>query len=215
LLNTGFDIFPVREFGPGYEALRDIVHDVADGEWPAELDKRIWTVLSDLDGTAAGLYRRSRDETSSFRVLVHLEQMPNSESRVSLAEQRDPLGMRKVRVNWQLTAEDKRSILESTLCIGEELARLKLARLKLEPWLLEGENTWPDEIWSGCHQMGTTRMSDDPRRGIVDRNCRVHSVHNLYVAGSSVFPTSGYVPPTFTIVALALRLAKHLREQLK
>jgi choline dehydrogenase-like flavoprotein len=61
--------------------------------------------------------------------------------------------------------------------------------------------------------MGTTRMSDDPKHGVVDRNCQVHSVHNLYVAGSSVFPTGGYMNPTLTIVALALRLSDHLLDR--
>jgi choline dehydrogenase-like flavoprotein len=62
--------------------------------------------------------------------------------------------------------------------------------------------------------MGTTRMSDDPASGVVDRDCRVHGVANLYVAGSSVFPTGGYVTPTFTIVALALRMADHIKGSL-
>ena len=62
------------------------------------------------------------------------------------------------------------------------------------------------------HHMGTTRISDDPVQGVVDANCRVHGVSNLFVAGSSVFPTGGTAPPTLTIVALALRLADHLRE---
>jgi choline dehydrogenase-like flavoprotein len=64
--------------------------------------------------------------------------------------------------------------------------------------------------WS-WHHMGTTRMADDPRRGVVDVACRVHGIRNLYVAGSSVFPTSGFASPTLTIVALALRLADHLK----
>ena len=63
------------------------------------------------------------------------------------------------------------------------------------------------------HHMGTTRMSDDPRAGVVDRDCRVHGVRNLYVAGSSVFPSAGHANPTLTIVALALRLAEHLRHR--
>jgi choline dehydrogenase-like flavoprotein len=57
-------------------------------------------------------------------------------------------------------------------------------------------------------------MADDPKRGVVDRNCKVHGVENLYVAGSSVFPTSAASNPTLTIVALALRLAKHIKEEL-
>jgi choline dehydrogenase-like flavoprotein len=73
---------------------------------------------------------------------------------------------------------------------------------------------WEEGIIGGPHHMGTTRMAADPRHGVVDADCRVHSVDNLHVAGSSVFATGGYANPTFTIVALALRLADHLRGEL-
>jgi choline dehydrogenase-like flavoprotein len=62
--------------------------------------------------------------------------------------------------------------------------------------------------------MGTTRMSDNPRKGVVDRNCQVHGVHNLFVAGSSVFPTAGSGTPTLTLVGLAIRLADHLKARM-
>jgi choline dehydrogenase-like flavoprotein len=73
---------------------------------------------------------------------------------------------------------------------------------------------WEDKILGGPHHMCTTRMAASPRQGVVDADCRVHSVANLYVAGSSVFATGGYANPTFTIVALALRLADRLRAEL-
>jgi choline dehydrogenase-like flavoprotein len=64
----------------------------------------------------------------------------------------------------------------------------------------------------GCwHHMGTTRMHADPRQGVVDAQCRVHGIENLFIAGSSVFPTCGADMPTITIVALALRLAEHIK----
>jgi choline dehydrogenase-like flavoprotein len=105
-------------------------------------------------------------------------------------------------------------MFESTLRIGEELARLCLGRLQLQEWLLAGDDFWPDPIGSGRHHIGTTRMSDEPRSRVVDRNCRRHGVSNLYVAGSSVFPTGSYVTPTLTIVALALRIANHVKGEL-
>jgi choline dehydrogenase-like flavoprotein len=73
---------------------------------------------------------------------------------------------------------------------------------------------WPTSVRGARHHMGTTRMHADPRRGVVDADCRVHGIANLYVAGSSVFPTSGAANPTLTIVALALRLAGHLQNRL-
>jgi choline dehydrogenase-like flavoprotein len=211
LLNAGFDIDVRRDFGPGYTALRDLRDDVRHGEWPSHLDKKLWAVLTDLGGVAGDLYRSARGEVTSLDLTAHAEQTPNPDSRLTLTSERDVLGMPKLRVDWRLTREDKRSMLESTLRVGEELARLKLGRIKIEDWLLAGEDVWPTHIWSGCHHMGTTRMSDDPALGVVDRDCRVHGVANLYVAGSSVFPTGGYVTPTFTIVALALRMADRIK----
>jgi choline dehydrogenase-like flavoprotein len=72
----------------------------------------------------------------------------------------------------------------------------------------------PRDVAGGWHHMGTTRMSDDPKRGVVDADCRVHGLSNLFVAGSSVFPTAGSGTPTLTLVALALRLADTLRRSL-
>jgi choline dehydrogenase-like flavoprotein len=211
LLNAGFDVLVRKDFGAGYTALREVRGDIQRGEWPSNLDKRIWAVLTDLGGVAGDVYKSVRGEVTSLELIAHAEQTPNPESRLTLTSERDALGMPKLKVDWQLTRDDKRSMLESTLRVGEELARLKLGRIKIEEWLLAGEDVWPNPIWSGCHHMGTTRMSNDPGSGVVDRDCRVHGVTNLYVAGSSVFPTGGYVTPTFTIVALALRMADHIK----
>jgi len=76
-----------------------------------------------------------------------------------------------------------------------------------------GDTGWPASMTGGMHHAGTTRMHDDPREGVVNADCRVHDIANLYVAGSSVFPTMGAANPTLTIVALALRLADHLKLQ--
>jgi choline dehydrogenase-like flavoprotein len=69
-------------------------------------------------------------------------------------------------------------------------------------------------IVGNFHHLGTTRMAADARRGVVDENCRLHETENLYVAGSSVFPSAGFANPTLTIVALAIRLADHLKHRL-
>jgi choline dehydrogenase-like flavoprotein len=61
------------------------------------------------------------------------------------------------------------------------------------------------------HHMGTTRMHDDPHNGVVNRDCQVHGISNLFIAGSSVFPSYACDDPTMTIVTLALRLADHLK----
>ena len=86
---------------------------------------------------------------------------------------------------------------------------MALGRLQLQ--FEEDDLDWPDSPAGVCHHMGTTRMHDSPKRGVVDADCRVHGLANLYAAGSSVFPTSGSANPTLTIVALALRLADSIR----
>lgn len=82
----------------------------------------------------------------------------------------------------------------------------------LPKWLYSESPTWSYSLRGGYHHMGTTRMSDDPRAGVVDKNCRVHGTENLFIAGSSVFPTGGSANPTLTITQLALRLADHLKQ---
>ena len=76
---------------------------------------------------------------------------------------------------------------------------------------LDKNSTWPwDKMTPGLHHMGTTRMHTDKSQGVVDQNCKVHGISNLYIAGSSVFPTVGYANPTLTITAMALRLADYI-----
>jgi choline dehydrogenase-like flavoprotein len=144
----------------------------------------------------------------SFTVTAILQPTPNPLSRVMLSNDRDALGVRRVKLDWRLTAADKRSVRRTMEILGQEVGRLGAGRLKLI--VSEDQDTWPSDLAGGWHLMGTTRMSDDPKQGVVDRNCRVHGMTNLYVAGSSVFATSGSGTPTLMLVALALRLAAHL-----
>ena len=136
------------------------------------------------------------------------EQGPNRESRVTLAEERDALGLRKIRLDWRLSETDRRSLVRHLQNLATEIGALGIGRMRIDH---EDPDRWPDFIMGGSHHMGTTRMHDDPRRGVVDRDGRVHGIDNLYVAGGSVFPTSGAANPTLTIVALTLRLAEHLK----
>jgi choline dehydrogenase-like flavoprotein len=136
------------------------------------------------------------------------EQVPNPHSRVTLAPQRDCLGQNRVRLNWQLSAIDILSVIRTQHIIDSELRRAGLGRLYTQ---LRDE-TLPPNLHGGYHHMGTTRMHADPKKGVVDANCRVHGLSNLFIAGPSVFPTGGYANPTLTIVALAVRLADHIKK---
>jgi len=80
---------------------------------------------------------------------------------------------------------------------------------------IEEGDLWPSRMIGTWHHIGTTRMHDNPRFGVVDGQCRVHGVGNLFVAGSSVFPVSASTSPTVTIVQLSLRLADYLLQELE
>jgi choline dehydrogenase-like flavoprotein len=137
-------------------------------------------------------------------------------SRVTLAGQRDALGVPQVQLDWRLSALDKHSARSLVGALGAELQRLGAGTIRISDWLLEESAAWPVDVTvsrhpiGGYHHLGTTRMSADPHCGVVDSNCRVHGCANLFVAGSSVFATGGWANPTLTILALALRLGDHL-----
>jgi choline dehydrogenase-like flavoprotein len=98
--------------------------------------------------------------------------------------------------------------------VDGELRRLGLGALESAEWLKSDDLLWADDLVGGHHHMGTTRMSASPSDGVVDADCKMHGLDNLYVAGGSVFPTASFVNPTFTILCLALRLADHVRARL-
>lgn len=139
-------------------------------------------------------------------VTVVAEQLPNAQSRVTLSDRRDALGERAALLDWRLTERDRTAWGDGLRLLGDALAEARLGRLDL----VLDEAAALDRLRGGRHQMGTTRMSTDPRHGVVDAECRVHGIANLFIAGSSVFPTGGHANPTLTIVALALRLAERL-----
>jgi choline dehydrogenase-like flavoprotein len=143
-----------------------------------------------------------------FSLFMRAEQTPNRESRVTLADERDELGMPRARLDWRLSELDRKSIRTSVRALGRAFVAAGIGHVYSRP---EAEAEFWTGIEGGYHHMGTARMHADPRRGVVDRDCRVHGVGNLWLAGSSVFPTTGYANPTLTIVALASRLAQHLR----
>lgn len=211
-LNSGFTIDTGVHPGIGYKTLKSTWLDLKTGRWPENFPSKLLTILKDLGSVKDALFD---SDTAVTKLIIRSEQLPNRNSQISLSDDLDAFGSPKIRVNWQLTQLDKHSVLEATHRTAEELGRLGLGRIRLADWMLQDNDEWHQHIWGGCHHMGTTRMSGNANDGVVDSNCKVHGIQNLYMAGSSVFPTSGYVPPTFTIVALALRLADHLKERNK
>lgn len=157
------------------------------------------------------------------RYEIVAEPDPNPNSRVTLSDERDQLGMRRVRVDWQLGSLVRKTFARTLAIVSEELQSAGVADVELSPLFADdpaadkplGDKQWPEDLQGTWHHMGTTRMSDSAAHGVVDRNCRVHGMDNLFIAGSSVFPTGGGNFPTMTLAALALRLGDHLALEIK
>jgi choline dehydrogenase-like flavoprotein len=150
------------------------------------------------------------------RIELHciLEQIPDRESRVTLSPNRkDALGIPLSRIDWKISEAELRTARRMTQIVCQELRRLGLPAPTLSP-SLDDLTSWKSNCVEKAHPTGTTRMSDNPREGVVDRNCQIHGIDGLFVAGSSVFPTAGAANPTLMIVASSLRTAdwiKHSR----
>ncbi|WP_088891992.1 GMC oxidoreductase [Leptolyngbya ohadii] len=160
------------------------------------LDTGGWSKLSDRE-----------QRFNAFEVFHLTEQAPDPNNRVTLGDVRDRLGCRKLQIYWKWNDIDSRSVRRAQDIFAEEFARVGLGHLRLEL-----DRGMPQIFLPSIHHhMGTTRMHEDSRQGVVDATCRVHGVSNLYVASSSVFPTGGYANPTLTIIALAIRVADQVK----
>lgn len=151
--------------------------------------------------------RRPEGAYEVFQLGVQAEQAPNPESRVTLGSGRDRFGGPLARLDWQPTEDDRTSIRRTVEILDTELRAAGIGHI-VRPFGTERPRAMFVGNW---HHMGTTRMDADPSQGVVDPTGRVHSLENLFVAGSSVFPTAGFANPTLTIVALAVRLADEFR----
>jgi choline dehydrogenase-like flavoprotein len=149
-----------------------------------------------------------RNRTNRFSLEVHAEQQPLSASRVSLSDRVDALGVPEVRVEWRYCAADIDSIRRTLDVFSEEFARSGVARFEYDAVTLE-EDLLRFGAYGG-HHTGTARMGTDVRTSVVDADCKVHGIDNLFIAGSAVFPTTSQANPTLTVVAMALRLARHV-----
>lgn len=156
---------------------------------------------------------------TELTLLHRAEQAPNRESRITLSDAVDAFGVPRIRLDWRLCELDIHSVEGIANTLGAEMRRLGLGEVAKADWLSSSGRVWrSDPLVSahpigGYHHMGTTRMAEDPRQGVTDGFGRVHGIDNLYIAGSSLFPTSGWANPTLTIVALALRTADHMAQR--
>ncbi len=193
----------------GIASAVSIWNAMKEGGMPPNFRQHIRNFLADINRVMIYSYERAFVRSpQSVSLVVQLEQAPNPASRVRLSSDRDRLGQQKVTLDWQMGDLEKHTINRFGELLGMEFGRAGLGRIRL---LQPNEDGWWAGMRGSWHQMGTTRMHNDPKQGVVDANCRVHDISNLYMAGSSVFTTGGFANPTLTIVALAIRLAGHLK----
>lgn len=148
----------------------------------------------------------------TFQLFQFIEQAPDPENRVMLSSDKDALGQPKLELHWRCREIDVESVRRGQAILAEECKAAGIGTLDLKR-LPDGRPGFGSPAGL-AHHMGTTRIHIDPKQGVVDEHCRVHGLANLYMAGSSVFPTGSYANPTLTIVAMSLRLADHLKARL-
>ncbi len=226
ILNTSMTLAPRQpEDSKPFAAMRlynKAKHDMAPRRFNRTMWRRGKSVVTSLQMMADPLrpWLLHRMGVLDLSLLVRAEQAPNPDSRICLSQDRDALGVPRVVLDWRLTELDKRSVAELVAAFGRECERLGLGTVEPASWLGD-----PDQLWrtdalisahpiGGYHHMGTTRMAADERDGVADSFGNVFGVHNLYIAGSSLFPTGGWANPTLTLMALALRTSERISDVL-
>ncbi|HEV7449290.1 MAG TPA: GMC family oxidoreductase [Candidatus Paceibacterota bacterium] len=152
---------------------------------------------------------RGKKTATTIIVRNHLEQVPSATNRVTLSSAKDTLGIPKAQVAWSLNDLDKKSIVVLHRYLAQQVEQAGIG--KLHSPLLTDNPSFGAVSEDAAHHMGTTRMGQDPRTSVVDPNCKIHALDNMFVAGSSTFSTGGSANPTATICALAVRLADHIK----
>jgi choline dehydrogenase-like flavoprotein len=218
LLGARSWILPVSGAGErdGGREMKELVFWLKKRRIPSDTARRIRQVLSDVPnaaGAVAAHLLAKLKTPQQWQFVTVLEQDPDRSSRVSLDTQRDALGMRQIKLDWRVSPLVKRTLQQTRELFASEL-RAAGIDCQVEATGVRELNQSPDAPRWVWHHMGTTRMAADSREGVVDADCQVHGMANLYIAGSSVFPTVGNDMPTITIVALAHRLADHIKLKL-
>ncbi|HEY9638859.1 MAG TPA: GMC family oxidoreductase [Coleofasciculaceae cyanobacterium] len=178
--------------------------------------QEVLTILRQSGAVLDGVYRRFVKHRPSIikaeRVDLYclVEQLPDPESRVTLSSKTDALGMPLSQLNWKISEQERHTVRRLSQLICQEFQRIGLPQPILSSWLNEEEG-WQSHFTDRAHPIGTTRIAANPKAGVVDLNCQVHGVEGLFIAGSSVFPTTGHANPTLMLIAMSIRLADWLK----
>jgi choline dehydrogenase-like flavoprotein len=228
LMNNGAQLFP-RPLPHQREAtlaLRELITNLRHGKLPQDIAKCLavigrggdyvalasfWSAVRNIPGFHRGDWSYLPYEKSRFsrmEVFYQLEQSPDRNNRVVLSTERDALDLPKTEIHWRLNEIDIKNAIRIQEIWAEELEQAGIGKLQFT-------RNWSEQAFEKTamhHHIGSTRMNNNPKQGVVDSNGKVHDISNLFIAGCSVFPTSGYSNPTLTMIALSLRLADHVKQ---
>lgn len=223
ILNSCFTLAVRKHPGERQVLYKDVYNNLRHELSPTRFGRGLWKITrraSVYTQDKHGNFLNQRNlgkKCNGLYVVIRGEQAPNLNSRITLSEECDALGVPRIKLDWRMSDIDKHTIKRLMSAFDEELRVLSLGTVEPAAWLDDDNKGWEvDSLVSnhaigGYHHMGTTRMSTTANSGVVDEDCRVHGVENLYIAGSSVFPTGGWANPTLTILALGIRLADRVR----
>ena len=221
LNNLRLPLIPKDNFylSDGVSSFHILKNAASEGEAPDHFGTHVVNFIKDIDMIAEGISRQKfktklfddAEEIEGFMVYMMMEQTPHRDNRIKLSANKDRFGIPKIEIDWTLTDSDKENLWKALEVLAQDVGERSLGRLKI---LKEREQRmWREGIGFGHHHMGTTKMAANEKEGVVDKNQKVFGTKNLYVAGSSVFPTGGHVPPTLTITATSIRLAQHIEKE--
>jgi choline dehydrogenase-like flavoprotein len=215
---SGQVIFSDDAAGP-LPRLKKIFQTVRAGRRPPLGELTAVANPTGLAAVARSLYRwqvkgrGSSDVSRPIHLEVVTEQEPTADSRITLSGEKDSLGMRRIALDWNISPLTRRTIRRAAVHLRDELVEAGVADVRLERWI-EDERTDSGPLHDTYHQGGGLIMSPDAESGVVDRDCRVYGSDNLFVASAAVFPTNGFSNITFTIMALAVRIADQIKSEL-
>lgn len=187
-----------------------LVFDVGQASWYGDEVRPLTNALAALHDNDSVRRSKARiEEPLEYWFRFKSEQTVDRENRVTLTDDLDALGQRRLRVKWEISEYDRQMMVRYSELLADAVGEHFIGRVLM--WY-NGEAEMPQHAMGHGHQLGGTRMSSDPTKGVVDANCRAHGTENLYIVGGSVFPSGGRTNPTLTILALAIRLAERLKE---
>jgi choline dehydrogenase-like flavoprotein len=224
ILNGIISVWPVPEENSSVTKAKLLLELVRKKEFGLRFLVSTFLVLPNIVSLLPHVRHRLRGgvisipyKTDKFEVRLMTETVANPDSQIALIEQRDSVGLKTASLNWQLTQKDRQCFTSIANLTKDHFEGHMGVTLELSDWVNDKDSDWTKYINTNGHyghHMGTTKMGFSETDSVVDENCKLHDIDNLYVAGSSVFPAFGFANPTLTIVALSLRLADHLSVQL-